>query len=282
VDQLAGVGPAVDADHDPLPEHRRRLVLGQLRPEELALLLLGDLAQGEGAQRDQVVHAEEVGEGGADLLGGVDPSLGDPLPQRVGRQVDQDDLVGLVQQPVGEGLTDPHAGDLVDLVVEALQVLDVHGGEDVDAGLQQLLDVLPALGVAAARVVGVGQLVHQAELGRALQQPVGVHLGERPALDPGDAAGRDLQAGGAVLGGPPPVRLQVADHHVHAGRLEVTCLAEHGVGLADAGGRAEEHLEPSPRAVPRAHRRPPRSPAGRGVEGEVQLQHVHPRLPEKA
>jgi hypothetical protein len=35
-------------------------------------------------------------------------------------------------------------------VVEALQVLDVEGGVDVDAGVQQLLHVLPAAFVAAA------------------------------------------------------------------------------------------------------------------------------------
>ena len=44
-----------------------------------------------------------------------------------------------------------HAGDLRHHVVEAVDVLDVERGVDVDAGVEQLLDVLPALGVARAR-----------------------------------------------------------------------------------------------------------------------------------
>jgi hypothetical protein len=174
-DQLAGVGPAVDADHHPLTDGRPLLGPSQLRPEQVTLLLLGHLAQGKGAQRGQVVGPEEVHQGRSHLVGRVDPPLGDPLTQGVGRQVDQHHLVGVVQQPVREGLPDPHPGEVLHLVVEALQVLDVHGGEHVDAGVEQLLDVLPAFGVPAAGVVGVGQLVDQAQLGQPLQQPAGVH-----------------------------------------------------------------------------------------------------------
>src|SRR6266536_607913 len=165
--------------------------------------------------------------------------------QRAGWQVDQHQRVGPPQQAVGERLAHPHAGQLEDLVVEALEVLDVDGGEDVDVGIQQLLDVLPALGVAAAGVVGVGQLVDQAELRLAVQQPVDVHLGEGSAADSGHPAGGHLQPGGPVLGGAAQVGLQVADHHVHPGGLQVAGLTEHGVGLSHPGGRAEEDLEPA-------------------------------------
>ena len=44
-----------------------------------------------------------------------------------------------------------HAGDALDHVVHRLEVLDVHRRDHVDAGLEQLLDVLPALRVARAR-----------------------------------------------------------------------------------------------------------------------------------
>ena len=134
---------------------------GQLVAEQVALLLLGDLAQGQGPQGGQVVGAEEVQQGRPHLVGRVDPALGDPLAQGVGQQVGQDHLVGLVQQPVGEGLADPDPGELEDLVVEALQVLDVHGGEHVDAGVQQLLDVLQRLGLRPPGWLGMGQLVDQ-------------------------------------------------------------------------------------------------------------------------
>ena len=47
------------------------------------------------------------------------------------------------------------------LIVETFQVLDVDRSEDVDAGGEQFLNVLPALGVATAGGVAVGQFVHQ-------------------------------------------------------------------------------------------------------------------------
>ena len=83
------------------------------------------------------------------------------LEQLVGRQVDQLHLVGLVEDAVGHRLPDAHAGDLADDVVQALEVLHVDRGVDVDAGVEQLLDVLPALGVARARRVGVRELVDE-------------------------------------------------------------------------------------------------------------------------
>ena len=39
-------------------------------------------------------------------------------------------------------------------------MLDVDGGENVDARLQQFVDVLPAFGMAGAGRVAVGQFVH--------------------------------------------------------------------------------------------------------------------------
>ena len=42
-----------------------------------------------------------------------------------GRDVDEDDVVGGGQDSVGQGFADAGAGELGDLVVEALQVLDV-------------------------------------------------------------------------------------------------------------------------------------------------------------
>ena len=94
---------------------------------------------------------EVVRQRGVDLLGRVDVAVGQAPAQRLGGHVLQLDLVGRADDRVGHRLALRHAGDLLDHVVERLQVLDVDGGDDVDAGGQQLLDVLPALGVAGAR-----------------------------------------------------------------------------------------------------------------------------------
>ena len=87
------------------------------------------------------------------------------LDQGLRGEVDQDHLVGLAEHRVGDRLADPHAGQLGDLVVQRLQVLDVDGREDVDSGREHVGDVLVALRVLDAGSVGVGELVDQGQLG---------------------------------------------------------------------------------------------------------------------
>ena len=67
-----------------------------------------------------------------DPLGRVDLAGVEPLDQVFDRDVDVDDLVGLGQHAVGDALLDLHVRCPLDLVVEALQMLDVHRGDDVD------------------------------------------------------------------------------------------------------------------------------------------------------
>ena len=81
-----------------------------------------------------------------------------------GREIDQLDRVGAVEHRVRHGLAHAHVRDLGDDVVEALDVLDVDRGVDVDAAVEQLLDVEIALGMAAAGRIGMGELVDQHDL----------------------------------------------------------------------------------------------------------------------
>jgi len=55
-------------------------------------------------------------------------------------------------------------------------MLEVERGGNVDARIQHLQHVLPALGVARAWRIGVGQFVDQGELRPAGQQRVDIHL----------------------------------------------------------------------------------------------------------
>jgi len=57
----------------------------------------------------------------------------------------------------------PHPRDLGNNIVQALEVLDIECGVDVDSSVKEFLDVLPPLGVAGARDVRVGQLVRKDE-----------------------------------------------------------------------------------------------------------------------
>ena len=112
-------------------------------------------------------------------------------------------------------------------------------GDDVDAGVEQLLDVLPALLVARARHVGVRELVDERQLGPAREERVEVHLLE-DRVPVGDARARhDLETADLVGRPLPAVRLDEADHDVLAARLATATLVEHRVRLADAGCGAE-------------------------------------------
>jgi hypothetical protein len=171
-------------------------------------------------------------------------ALGEPAQQVLRGQVHELDLVRLVQQVVGEGLAHHDAGDALDEVVDALQMLDVQCRPHVDAGLQELSRVLPALGVARSGSVGVGELVEEEQAGPAGESGVDVELREPdPAvLDLVRANALEALGQGRRLG--PAVRLHPADDDVHSRGALGPGRLEHGVRLPDPGGGPEEHLEP--------------------------------------
>src|SRR5659263_290132 len=131
----------------------------------------------------------------------------------------------------------------IDHVVERLQVLDVHRGDDLDAGGQQFLDVLPTLLVPGPGHVGVRQLVDERHLGVAGEHRVDVHLGERrPPV--GDRAPReDLQPGDGLGRASPTVGLDEGHHGVRSALPPPATLVEHGEGLADSGRGTEVHAQ---------------------------------------
>ena len=93
------------------------------------------------------------------------------------------DLLGAAHDHVGHRLLLGDAGDLLDDVVDRLEVLDVDRGDHVHPGVEQVFDVLPALGVTTARHVGVGEFVDEHDLGRPGEDGLEVHLVEsRPSV----------------------------------------------------------------------------------------------------
>ena len=145
--------------------------------------------------------------------------MGHPAPERLRGLVDELDLVRRPHHRVRDRLLLLDAGDLLDHVVHRLEVLDVHGRDHVDPGPQQLLDVLPALLVAGAGDVRVGELVDERDRRLAGQDRVDVHLleGRVPVLDavPGD----DLEVADLRGGVRPAVGLDEPDDDVGATRL---------------------------------------------------------------
>lgn len=95
-------------------------------------------------------------------------------------------------------------------------MLDVERGDDIHAGGQEFLHVLPPLGVAGPRNVGVGQFVDQRDLGTAGQHCVEIHLREERTAVAQRTPGDRLQPLGHGRGGPTPMRLDEADDRIRA------------------------------------------------------------------
>ena len=125
-------------------------------------------------------------------------------------------------------------------------MLDVDRGVDVDPGGQEFLHVLPALLVPRAGGVGVGQLVHQGDLGLARQHRVDVHLLELHPHVFDLRLGEDLQPRQERIGLEPAVGLHVGRHHVPLLQFPLPRRLQHGIGLPDPGGVAEEYLQLPP------------------------------------
>ncbi len=170
-----------------------------------------------------------------------------PLDQVVGREIDDLDVVGPVDDGVWNRLAHPDARDLRHDVVQAFDMLDVERRIDVDAVRQDFLNVEIALGMAAARRVGVGKFVDEDQRRTPGKDGVEVHFLEDAALVVDPRAGNDLEAVDQRLGFLAAVRLDDADHHVHAVGQSCTARHQHFIGLADAGGGAEKDLQTAAR-----------------------------------
>ncbi len=192
-------------------------------------------AQRELAQRHQIALAEEVARGALDLLRHVHLAGLEPREQVVGRDVDQDHLVGFVEERVGNGLPDLDAGDAADDVVEAFEVLDVERREHVDAVGEKLVDVLPALRMARARDVGVRELVDEDQRGMPANRAVQIELGELSPLilDPGGR--QHLEALQQRLGFLAAMRLDDADDDILALGAQRLRRGQHCIRLPDTG-----------------------------------------------
>ena len=163
--------------------------------------------------------------------------------QLVDGDVDVDDLVGTAEEAVGDGFANLRAGRAGDRVIKRLEVLDVHGGHDVDAGVEELQDILVALAVARARHIAVGQLIDDAPGRMAGENGLDVHFaqGDGAVLDflerDGVKALDERGSVGAAVG------FDEADDDVHALTAHEVGVFEHAVGFADAGGGAEIDAE---------------------------------------
>ena len=244
--QAPGRGDLADADDDartgrPGAADGVRLHVGQ----ELLIHPLRRPPQRQFAQRGKVARRKVMGDRPARRVRYIDLAGVEPLDQLLRGDVHQFDGVGAVNDAVGQGFAHANAGNAGDDVVQAFDVLDVEGGVDVDAGLEQLDNVEIALGMAAAGRVGVGQFIDQRQLRPTRQQPVQIHLGQQLALVADRSARHDLDAGKQRFRFLAPMRLDDTRHHIDAFAAAGLRLQQHLECLADTRRGAEEDLQPA-------------------------------------
>ena len=208
---------------------------------------VGGAPQRQFAQGEQVALAKEVFNSALCAIADVDLALFQALAQIVRRQIHQHDLIGAVEKGVGNGFAHANAGNAAYDVVKAFKVLHVDGGDHVDARVQQLVDILPALGMARSLHVGVRQLVHQDHRRMARQRRVQIELGMTRAAGGAPRQHHEpaQQAGGLF----PPVRLYHADQHVEPLRAQPLRLLQHGVGFTYPRAGAEVDFQLAAMAV---------------------------------
>src|SRR5262245_9007663 len=113
-------------------------------------------------------------------------------------------------------------------------MLDVHGGDDVDSGIEELHDVFPALSVTRAGNVRVRELVDDRDLRVARDDRVDVHLLERHTAILDLLTRNDFDVANLGGGVESSVRLDEANDYVNAARPQLVRLGKHSKRLSDA------------------------------------------------
>ena len=160
----------------------------------------------------------------------------------VGRRVDHFDVVGFVQELLGDAGGGALPCEAFDGRLLLPDVLHVDGGDHGDPLAQNLLHILPAFRVAAARRIVECQLIDQADLGTAAENGLQID----GAIERGD----DLQPGDDLADGAGDLILRGGDHHVLTAFLAAAPLVEHAQRLAHARRVSQEDLEPAPPFAP--------------------------------
>lgn len=165
------------------------------------------------------------------------------LDQILRGDVDDLDIVGSVDHQIRHGLAHADTGDLRDDIVEALDMLDIQGRIDVYAQRQEFQHIEIALRMTAAGRVGMGKLIDQNKVRAALDDGIEIHLLKRlpPVVD--GLARQDIEPVNQRLGFAAAMGLHDTDHDIDTIRLSGACRHQHLIGLANAGGRAEEDFQ---------------------------------------
>ena len=143
---------------------------------------IGRAAQSQLAQCQQIAQSKEIARGTLRLLQWVHLSGLEPLEQLFRWNIDHDDFISIIKDMVRHGFVHLYPHNTADHVVQTLQMLHIQCGPHINARIQQLLNILPALGVARASHIAVGQLVKQQDTRAVRQRRIQIKLGQCLAL----------------------------------------------------------------------------------------------------
>ena len=124
-------------------------------------------------------------------------------------------------------------------------MLDVHGREYVDPGVEKLQHILVALGMLAAFHVGVGQFVHQDHPWFAGKDGIHVHLIEDRAFVFNFLAWDALQLRSQIGRRLAPMGLDDSNHDVLAPVVAADGFTQHAVSLPYPRRVTQEQFEHS-------------------------------------
>ena len=99
-------------------------------------------------------------DGAFGLAGNIHFAFMQALAQIVRRQVNQYDFIGRIKKRIGDGFPHLDTGYAAHYVVQAFQMLNVDGSENINASFQQFFDILPAFGMTGTWRITVRQFVH--------------------------------------------------------------------------------------------------------------------------
>ena len=119
-----------------------------------------NLAQCQFAQCDQISFTKEIVQSPVHSLPRVNITTSHSVLQSLRSEVRHYDLVNSLQHPIGHSFSHLDAGNVLYQWASAFQVLNIHGGKDVDAGVQHLQDIFVSLSMFAAIDVRMGKFIH--------------------------------------------------------------------------------------------------------------------------
>ena len=212
--------------------------------EQLFVDALRGAPQREFTQGGQIAGRKKIPQGALGLLGHINLAVAQPLDQVFRRNVDGLDVARIVEDRIRHGLAHADPRDLRNDAVEAFDMLDVERRIDVDSGRDEFFDIHVALGMTAARRIGMGEFIDENERGLARQDRVEVHFLERVAFIADGPARHDLETVEQGLGLGPAMGFDDTRSDVEALAQFGARGLEHRVGFPDAGCGAEKNLQP--------------------------------------